>query len=1074
MAVADPALARARSHIPLLSAWVLSDVRPIEVEMFETDDHLTVDQAREGKWQKVRPGTRWGKPWSSAWFRLNVAVPEEWKGRTAVLRFASGQGLLFRDGKPYQGLDENHDLVILADPVKGGERETILIESGASGMFGRFGGPLAVEHADLAVYNRDFQHLVFEMEALADLAGDLPVDDHLRRQILRALNRALDAVDAVLRFPKGLAAEPYFHGTAATYGETPGVPALETLATPDEIAEAAAAARGELADVQRPARVPYLPTLWAIGHAHIDLAWLWPLDETIRKCGRTWSTALRLCEEFPEYVFVASQGCEYHYTRERYPHIYRQILDRVKQGQWEPLISMWVESDCIVNPGESLVRQFLWGIRFSEREFGSAREVVWLPDAFGYCAQMPQIMRRAGMKYFCTTKMWWNDTNDPPMTSFWWQGLDGTKILTHFPNNYNNRVAGADVLRYLRYNREPDRVRDLLYIYGYGDGGGGPSRKQIHLVTAGLKNQQGLPPVKAAPVGDFFRRLERYGPDLPTWVGEHYNEFHRGTYTTQARTKRGNRLGEAALREAELWSMAAATRGRPVPTKALGRAWELLLHNQFHDILPGSSIGQVYERARGDYAQIFETADATRNEAQEALAQAIDTSGPGEAVVVFNGLSWFRGGIVELPAPAAGTVHVADAAGRAVPQQTIGRGADRRLLFVAEDVPACGHAVYRLLPGRPAPSPRPSRSEGEEGCLTGDASRVETPFLSVELDGAGRFTRLFDKGAAREVLPKGARANALLFFSDLPTSIGNDAWDINTDYRRSVRELDAAEVRVVEEGPVRVTLHVIHRFGGSVLEQDIRFYAHTPRIDFVTRVDWHEMHKMLKVAFPVDLDNPRATYEVQFGHLERPVHGNTSWEQARFEVPAQKWADLAEPGYGLSLLNDCKHGYDVAEGALRLTLLRAPKKPDSSADLGAHEFTYSVLPHAGDFRQAGVVRAGYDLEFPLRSVQTAAHGGEMPARHSWLTVEPAGVIVESVKPAEDGEGLVVRLYEAHGARADVTVAFGFDAARVEEVDLVERRLAGVRLARRTIRFTLRPFEIRTFRVTWKESGARSR
>jgi alpha-mannosidase len=1037
MAQEDPARERARAHIPLLYAWTMSDLRPLDLEMFETDEHLSVAEAKRGPWKNVPPGTRWGKPWSTAWFRFKTAVPREWQGRTVAVRFLSGQGLVFRDGRAWQGLDDNHQLFLVADPAEGGERETVLVECGASGMFGRFEGPVAIQHAHLGIYNREFEHVVFEMEALLNVADELPFHDPLRRQILRALNRALNEIDRRLRFAKGLGVEPNFVENSRRFGETVAAPELPTLATPEEIAEAARAAKHELAGVQQPARVPYLPTLWAVGHAHIDLAWLWPLAETIRKCGRTWSTALRLIEEFPDYVFVASQGCEYHYCKERYPEVYAGLKRAVKAGRWEPLISMWVESDCIVNPGESLVRQFLWGVRWSRREFGSVRDVVWLPDAFGYCAQMPQIMRRAGMKFFCTTKMWWNDTNEPTMTTFWWQGLDGSKVLTHFPHDYNNKMRGGDLLRYLERNREADRVKDLLFIYGWGDGGGGPSRQMAHLATRGLRNQQGLPPLKPGRAGDFFRRVERLGPDLPTWVGEHLNEFHRGVYTTQARTKRGNRLGEAALREAELWALAAhAALARDVPKPQLDRAWELLLHNQFHDVLPGSSIGRVYDLAHRDYATILSEASAVRASAQDAIAAQVDTSAVERPLVVFNPLSWARSGVVEAP----------------------GKTKTQKAVLWVENVPPCGYAVVSAASAKSDPT----------AALTVEPSRVETPFYSISLDDAGRFTRLFDKRAGREVLPAGRKANELLFFSDLPTNVGSDAWDINLHYREVGGEWPGgAEVRVVESGPVRAVLRVTRTVSNSTLEQDIRVYAHSPRVDFITRVDWREMHKMLKVAFPVDLRNPRATYEVQFGHLERPIHANTSWEAAHYEVPAQHWADLSEPGYGISLLNDCKHGYDVCDGALRLTLLRAPKGPDGNADLGQHEFTYSLWPHPGDFREGRTVQAGYELAFPLTAVATTKHRGMLPASRSWLSVEPESVVVEAVKPPEEGAGLILRVYEAHGARAEATVHFGLDVASVEEVDLIERPIAAVPLEDGVLRFAIQPFEIRTFRVVMR-------
>lgn len=1054
MPIEDKRFERVKWHLPLLHQWVLSEPRDVSMEMFETDERLTPAQARAGKWRPVKPGVTWGKPWSSAWFRIRTAIPRSWRGRTVALRFRSGQGLAFRKGKPVYGLNEAHDRLILTEKAAGGEREIIYIEAGASERFGKFTGKLGVD-AGIAIYNRDFEHTVFEMEALMAMAGKLPRDDPLRKQILRALNRALDAVDRVFRFRKGAGVETCFTDRARLHGESTAMPHLHTLATPDEIAEAARLIREECAAVRKPARVPYLPTIHAVGHAHIDLVWMWPLEETIRKCARTWSTALAMMDEFPEYVFLASQGLQYAICKQHYPDLYKRIHRWVKTGRWEPLISMWVESDCMCTGGESIVRQFLWGVRFARREFGDVAKLVWIPDSFGFCAQMPQIVRRCGLKYFASSKLWWNDTNSPPFSSFWWQSLDGSRVLTHFQRGYCRNPDGGDLVDEAKKNLQSDVVNDLLYVYGHSDGGGGPTRKMAHLVTRALRNQQGLPPVKPDKAEGFFRKLERKGRELPTWVGEHYNEFHRGTYTTQARTKRGNRLGEAALREAELWAVAArGASGRAAPKKDLTKAWDLLLRNQFHDVLPGTSIGIAYERTHREHAEAIEKAETIRDGAFKAIAERVDTRGPGIPFLVFNPLSWSRSAVVELPANAAG--HVVDVEGRAVPQQRIGRGTSRRVLVWAEDVPACGHAVYRLVSGR-----APAHATNMEV----NAGRIRTPYYEIALDRAGRFTRLFDRRADREILPSGKRANALMLFNDLPSELNQDAWDLDAHYRNIARELDGdAEVRVVERGPVRATIRLRHAFGESVLEQDIHFYAHTPRIDFVTRADWHESHKLLKVSFPADLDNPRAFYEVQFGHLERSIHANTTWEAARFEVPAQRWADLSEPGYGISLLNDCKHGHDVHDGALRLSLLRAPKRPDIEADMGAHRFTYGFLSHAGDFRSGGTIQAGYELNHSLRAIRATGHAGALPARHAWLETSPDGVVIEAVKPAEDGNGFVIRVYEAFGARHSAKLALSFPVSSAHEVDLLEQPMKEVAVRKGALAFVLRPFEIRSFLV----------
>ena len=1059
MSVIDPAYVRATEHIPLLSDWVFSDPRALDVQMFETEQQLSLREARRGLWRPVEPGATWGKAWSYAWFRLRVAIPREWKGQTVALRFRSGHGLAFRSGQPAQGLDDEHDFLILADPARGGEREEIFIESGACETFGKFFGPHPVR-ASLAIYNRSFQHTAFEMQALLDMAEKLPPEDPLRVQIVHSLDRALDAVERVLRFPKGPAIENVFADRVKLHGRTAVDPLIQTLATPAEIATAARKARAELAAVQKPASVPYLPTLHAVGHSHIDLLWQWPLEETIRKCGRTWSTALALMREFKDYQFLASQACEYALCQEHYPDLFARVRRAIRAGRWEAAVSMWVESDCMTNGGESLVRQFLWGIRWSERVLGAVTDVVWVPDSFGFCAQLPQIMRRCGLRYFASSKMWWNDTNKPPFASFWWQALDGSRILTHFMGGYCRVPSGGDLLEEPRRNiqsQQSDLTRDLLYVYGLGDGGGGPTRKMLHLITTALRHQQGLPPVQPSKASTFFHRLERHSARLPVWVGEHYNEFHRGTYTTQARTKRGNRHGEAALREAEIWSsFAAAATGFKIPRSRLQSAWRLLLKNQFHDVLPGSSIRRVYDVAHRDYEEIQREAGQVRLAAFKALAARIDTRGPGRPFIVFNPLSWIRSDAVELEWGGGPARHAVDGNGRPLLQQVIGTRSARRLLVWLESIPACGYTVVWMVPGRPP-------AHASELAVT--PRSVRTPYHDVRLDKAGRFTRLFDRAARRESVPAGQTANRLLLFNDLPSTLSLDGWDLNAHYRNIARELDAAErVEVVEAGPVRAALRVQHRFGASTLEQFIRFHARSPRLDFVTRVDWHESHKLLKVAFPADLNNPRATYEVPFGHVERSVHTNTSWETARFEVPAMKWADLSEPGWGLSLLNDGKHGHDVFEGALRLSLLRAPKRPDTEADVGPQEFTYSLWLHAGDFRQGGTVRAAYELNQPLRAVSVGRHEGDLPPSESALAVEGEGVVVETLKPAEDGKGLIVRAYEAYGQRHAARIRFGFPAARAEETDLVERPLKNVPVKDQAIAFTIRPFEIRTFRL----------
>lgn len=1059
----ERAFLRLTEHLPLLADWAFTPIAPVTCGLLEPARTIDVRAAMRARFTPVTSATRWGRAFQTVWFKVSLSIPQAWRGRTVALRFKSGHGLLFRDGRPWQGLDDEHEFAIVADPARGGERETLFIEAGASERFGKFTGPHGVS-ASLAIYNRSFVHVTQEMGTLLDIAGKLAVEHPLRRQIVRALNKAMDAVEAGLRFAKdGEFLQSRFAARAAMFGQPTSAPSVQSLATPEEIDRAARAARAELAVVQRPARVPYLPTVHAIGHGHIDHLWQWPLDETIRKCARTWSTALRLGKEFPGYVFLASQAGQYELVRQHYPAVFDGIVRAIRAGQWEPMTRLWLESDCMIATGEGLVRQLLWGTRWSRERLGGAvpSPIGWLPDSFGYCAQLPQILRRSGVPFFASSKMWWNDTNEPPHSSFRWRALDGSAVLAHFQRGYGRPFTGGDLVNEPANNKQSDVVNDVLYVYGHGDGGGGPSRQMAHFATKALRNQQGLPPIRPSTAAEFFRRLSRSAGELPQRTGELYNEFHRGTYTVQGAIKRGSRHGDVGLREAELWGcLAGVLVGFAMPADRLRRAWDLLLKSHFHDALAGSCIGSVHEGICADLAEVLASADAMRQSAMAAIAQRVEWSGPGRAVVVFNPLSWTRGGLVEVPLAGRRLAHLVNAAGEVLPQQIAGDGAHRRIVAWIADAPACGYVTVGLVAGSvPA-------SASKASAIRIRGRRVTTPFHDIQIDPAGRFTRFYDRRAKRETLPRGRTANNLLVFNDLPAELGLETWDLDANYRNLVRELDSpADVRIVENGPARAVVRVRRRFGQSSLTQDIVFCPHSPRIDFVTRVDWRESHKLLKVSFPVDLDNPRARYEVQFGHVERPVTTNTSWEGAMFETPAQQWADLAEPDFGLSLLNDCKHGYDVFDGALRLSLLRAPKQNDPAADIGPHEFVYSAWLHQSDVNGGGTICAGHELNQPMRvAIPTAKPAGTLPASQSLIASDRASVIVHTLKPAEDGHGLVLRVFESAGVRAACRVSLGLPIARAEEVNLVEDAAGPVRLADGALRVNIRPFQIRSFRI----------
>ena len=747
------------------------------------------------------------------------------------------------------------------------------------------------------------------------------------------------------------------------------------------------------------ARLDTTHQVTAVGHAHIDSAWEWPLREGKRKVARSWSTALALMDEYPDYVFAASQPAHYAWMKEFYPDIYGRIKDKVAAGQWEPVGAMWVEADCNLPSGESLVRQLLLGKRFFMQEFGYETRVLWLPDVFGYPGNLPQLMSEAGCDFFLTQKLSWNDTNKPEHHTFVWEGIDGSRIFTHFPpaDTYNGDFSRDEVERSIRNFKDAQSSNRSLYLFGWGDGGGGPQPEMIESAR-----RMGVEIGRAA---DFFAAASAEANDLATVAGELYFELHRGTYTSQARTKRLNRLAQQALREAEMWSLAA--RGGDYPSRELDALWKSLLLNQFHDILPGSSIDWVYEDAERDLEDVIKGASGIVHAATRAVA------GSGAQAAIFNTTSHARRAVVSLD------------------------GKDVRV-----EAPPCGWSVHVAHPAEPH--------------VAVSEQRMENELLRVEWDGRGVLSSIWDKEVGREVLS--GPGNLLLLHEDNPARW--DAWDLDPEYRTSFTELTAIE-HVQIRGGLRGVYRHERRFGDSFLAQTISLEAGSRVLRFETFVDWQERHKMLKVAFPVAVSSREATYEIQFGHIRRPTHEDTSFAKAMFEVCAQRWADLGDGEYGVALLNDCKHGYDIRGSVMRLSLLRAPTHPDPTADRGEHLFTYALMPHPGDFREAGVIAAAEDLNAPLQILDgNLAAGG----RRSLVEVDTPQVVVEAIKRAEDSVATVVRLYEAWGRPCTAQVRTTLPASRAFLCDLLERKREEVAVNDGVIALWLAPFKILTLKL----------
>jgi len=747
----------------------------------------------------------------------------------------------------------------------------------------------------------------------------------------------------------------------------------------------------------RSSRVDPSHTITAVGHAHIDTAWEWPIREAKRKVARSWSTQLALMDEFPDYIFAASQPVQYAWMKERYPDIYRRVKEKVVAGQWEPIGAMWVEADCNLPSGESLVRQLLMGKRFFMHEFDYETKVLWLPDVFGYPGNLPQLMSEAGCDFFLTQKLSWNDTNKPEHHTFMWEGIDGSRVFTHFPpaDTYNGSFTPEEIQWSIRNFKDGHSSNRSLYLFGWGDGGGGPQPEMIESA-----HRLGVEIGRAA---GFFDAASAEASDLSTAVGELYFELHRGTYTSQSRTKRLNRGAQHALREAEIWSVAAP---RVYPHTELHALWEKLLLNQFHDILPGSSIDWVYEEAERDLADAVTRATGISDAATSEIA------GSGEGLVAFNSNSHPRIEVVNIDGE-----------------------------YARVEAPSCGWAY--LVPGSSEPK-----------VLVTDYA-MENELLRIEWDERALLTSIWDKAADREVLS--GPGNLLQLHDDNPKRW--DAWDLDSEYRASFAEITAVE-NMQRRGGLRGSLAFARRFGDSTLTQIMSLDAGSRVLRFDSTVNWQEQHKMLKVAFPVAVTSREATYEIQFGHIRRPTHEDTSQARAMFEVPAQRWADLGDADYGVALLNDCKHGYDIRGSVMRLSLLRAPTHPDPTADRGRHEFTYALMPHTGDFREAGVIAAAEDLNAPLR----IARGKPAKERRSLIEIDTRQVVADAIKRAEDSDATVVRLYEAWGGRCTARLRTTLPASRAFLCDLLEREREELAMHGGVIELELTPFKILTLKL----------
>ncbi|MFD1213077.1 alpha-mannosidase [Arthrobacter sp. GCM10027362] len=964
-------------------------------------------EAAVQRYEPFRTGQRWGAPWGTTWFRLTGAFPADDAGARLPgrqpevlvdLGFTPGlpgfqaEGLGYSaDGTVLKGLSPfNRHLPL---PAGSGGPVELYVEAAANPDIANgftfaptmLGDPATAGReplysfggAQLVLREVEVWELLQDFRTLASLMLALPDQLPRRAGILHALEQALDLLD------------------------------------PDDIAGTDAAGRAALAGTLAVPAAASAHRIHAVGHAHIDSAWLWPVRETVRKVARTFANALELMEQDPGFVFAASSAQHYAWLKQHHPGLYERVKQKVGTGQFVPAGGMWVEADTNLPGGEALARQFVAGKRFFLDEFGVEPLDVWLPDSFGYSAALPQIARAAGSRWLMTQKLSWNDTNSFPHHTFAWEGIDGSRIFTHLPpvESYSSDLSGLELARAERRYAEHGAANRSLVPFGWGDGGGGPTREMLAAARR-TRDLEGSPAVQLSSPAAFFTAAEAEYPDPPVWSGELYLEFHRGTYTSQAGTKHGNRRCEHLLREAELWAATAAVRGTaPYPYDALQAAWRTVLLQQFHDILPGSSIAWVHREAERNYQRLA-----------AGLGLGIETS----------------------------------------LRSLLGRGGSSALAnagpYAVDGVPALGTAAATTA----------TMAGGTGVTAAGSGWVLSNSRLRVAVDEQGLIGSILDTAGGRELIPAGQRANILQLFRDTPNQW--DAWNLDSHYETSLTELRSVDAVEVLANPAAAAVRISRRFGASQAVQTLTLAADSHALEIETRVDWHERRKLLKLAFALDVHADRAASEIQFGHLFRPTHANTSWDAARFETVAQRWVHVGEPGFGAALANDSVYGHDIrriggATGGtpftrVRQSLLRAPLYPDPEADQGAHTFRTTLVPGA-DIPAA--VRAGYGLNLPLRRIDGVAGQRIDPL----FRVDNPAVVIEAVKLAEDRSGdVVVRLYEAHGGRAAAQLAAGFDYVQVRATDLLERSIDAGWLetpAARIAVVRLRPFQLATLR-----------
>lgn len=1004
-------------------------------EGFLTMDHLTLDEAKKGSFVPMPNGTEWGKTYEYCWLRQTIQIPPELEGKRVVMNLPmGGESTVFVNGQafgtyrsnwvqpPLHYIEDNY----LTLSAKAGDVYEIYLEAYAghyiaqSELEGCSTGPvmpgayqddkvegkrMTIGPASWGVWNEDAYQLLMDVDTLTQLAKQVNPESLRADKLQKALEDFTLAVDF----------EQDSEKRNADYRK----------------------ARKILAPLLKAKNGSTGPVFYAVGNAHLDLAWLWPQKETHRKTARTMAAQLRLLEDYPDYKFIFSQPAGFEMMEKYYPELFQKVKEAVKGGRFIADGAMYVEPDTNMTSGESLIRQLIYGKRYFKEVFDVDSQLLWLPDTFGYSAALPQILRGCKVKHLVTQKIFWsyNEGDKFPYHYFTWQGADGSKVDSFLPTSYTYRTDPSEICGVWKNRVQKRELDAFLLPFGYGDGGGGPSRSALEFIKR-EENLEGMPRVKNASPVEFFDDMEKAGGPKHTYVGELYFSAHRGVYTVQAKVKKGNRKGELALREAEIWGALARQKGFQYPQDEMDLTWKRLLLNQFHDILPGSSIDRVNVEAHKDYEQILKEANAARDKAVAAL----QTSDSG--VTLYNSLSFPRSSVVALPEAFKKGAVTAD--GEAVLTAPSGEGV---LAYVT--LPAMGS--LSLLPTDEQPKFKPVSLK-----LTGTGAVMENELVKIKINKNGEITSFVDKESGRESAR--GNMNRFLMYKDVPRLF--DAWDIDSNYE--LQEVPLAEpvtLSVVEDSGLRCVLRLTRKINNSSLSQDIVLNYNSRRLDFVTRVDWNEMHRLLKVAFPVDIKTDEGINEIQFGYMKRPTHRSRPYDTDRFEVCNQRYSALVDENRGIAVLNDCKYGISMHEGELRLTLLRAGTCPEMKTDTGRHEFTYSFTAWDGPFISSPVVEEAYDLNVPV-----LVKDGQAEDFSAFYVDEP-NVFIDTVKLAEDRSGdLILRLYESKRADTVCNLAINFPVQEVSLCNMLEEKEQALPVQDGCVQLRFGTFEVKTVRI----------